>query len=185
MRKSKYISGGGETLKTVSTIDNGMRAKIPANSELEGTIMQLHPGAPPVHSARTYPYSWQWSNLLPNQNMWPGLPQHNENKAGLQYISDGWRWPEKRESSPAWHCGMEGCGYPSTPTPRSTSSPTPIRYPPEQVLHRLLYVIVCIYNYPYHHPVCCSDHSQNDKYGAASGVPDWQQYILILTSVMS
>ena len=44
MRKSKYISGGGETLKTVSTIDNGMRAKIPANSELEGTIMQLHPG---------------------------------------------------------------------------------------------------------------------------------------------
>ena len=44
MRKSKYISGGGETLKTVSTIDNGMHAKIPANSELEGTIMQLHPG---------------------------------------------------------------------------------------------------------------------------------------------
>ena len=47
MRKSKYISGRGETWKTVSTIDNGMRAKIPANSELEGTIMQLHPGAPP------------------------------------------------------------------------------------------------------------------------------------------
>ena len=35
--------GGGGGGRTLSTIDNGMRAKIPANSELEGTIMQTAP----------------------------------------------------------------------------------------------------------------------------------------------
>ena len=59
--------------------------------------------------------------------------QRNANKVGLyQMVRDDLR----RESSPAWHCGMGGCSYPSTPTHRPTSSPTSMWNPPVQVLHR-------------------------------------------------